>query len=107
MATEQDKEKNQKLLQSLLGAKAELNFSSGLYKGAYASRLEDLSEATKDDYPLLGLAHPMFRGALLPVSRSLELSLRIETSSCFYQGDAEILRSVVNIPIPLVWLSTW
>ena len=104
MGTEQNK-RDIKVLKELLGAKAELNFSNGLYKGAYASRLEDISEPGSASETLqIGAAHPMFKGALLPLSRNLELLLRIETSACFYQAEAEIIRSVVNIPIPLVWL---
>ena len=104
MATEQDKIKNMKALQELLGSKAELTFSSGLYKGAYASRLEELSEGMGEGAPpLLGLSHPTYKGALLPLSRSLELTLRIETTNCFYQSMAEIVRPAVNVPVPLVW----
>ena len=104
MATEQDHDKNLKLINSLIGAKAELTFSTGLYKGKYASRLEDIEPAKEGEAPLLGMAHPMFKGALLPVSRSLELSLRLEGNACFYQSPAEIVRTVLNVPIPLVWL---
>ncbi|MBQ7262582.1 MAG: hypothetical protein IJR14_02565 [Synergistaceae bacterium] len=105
MATGQDKGKDMVALQELVGAKAELSFSSGLYKGNYASRLEELSTGTGDGAPaLLGMAHPMFKGALLPLSRSLELTLRLEGIACFYQSVAEIVRSVVNTDIPLVWI---
>ena len=37
-----DQEKMQNLLQELIGSKMELGIANGLYKGSYASRLEDL-----------------------------------------------------------------
>ena len=70
----------------------------------YASRLEDLS-SSGDGLPLLGVAHPMFKGALLPMSRNLELTLRIEASGYFYQGEGQIVRHVINARIPLLWLA--
>ncbi len=103
MAAEQ--EKMQALLQELIGSKMELGITNGLYKGNYASRLEDLSPPSEDGPLLLGVAHPMFRGALLPMSRSLELAVKIESSGYFYQGEAEIVRHVINVPIPLLWLA--
>ena len=74
-----DQIKMQDLLQELIGSRMELGIADGLYKGNYASRLEDLS-SSGDGLPLLGVAHPMFKGALLPMSRNLELTLRIEAS---------------------------
>lgn len=100
-----DQEKMQNLLQELIGSKVELGIANGLYKGNYASRLEDLSPPAKDGSPLLGVAHPMFKGALLPMARNLDLNLRIESSGYFYQGEAEIIRHVINVPIPLLWLA--
>lgn len=101
----QEQEKTQALLQELIGSKMELGITNGLYKGSYASRLEDLSPPQEDGSSLLGVAHPMFKGALLPMSRSLELALKIESSGYFYQGEAEIIRHVINVPIPLLWLA--
>ena len=100
-----DQDKMQTLLQELIGAKMELDITNGLYKGTYASRLEDLSPPAEDGSLLLGVAYPMFKGSLLPMSRNLDLNLRIESSGCFYQGEAEIIRHVINVPIPLLWLS--
>ena len=98
-----DQEKMQNLLQELIGSKMELGIANGLYKGNYASRLEDLSRA-ENGALLLGVAHPMFKGALLPMARNLDLNLKIESGGYFYQGEAEIIRHVINVPIPLLWL---
>lgn len=91
-------EQSRKMLEDLIGAKAELVVSSGLYKGSYPSRVEELENG------LVGVAHPMVRGALLPALRSTELMLKIEASNCFYQAKAMVLRSTVNIAFPLLWL---
>lgn len=99
-----DQIKMQDLLQELIGSRMELGIADGLYKGNYASRLEDLS-SSGDGLPLLGVAHPMFKGALLPMSRNLELTLRIEASGYFYQGEGQIVRHVINARIPLLWLA--
>ena len=82
-----DRIKMQDLLQELIGSRMELGIADGLYKGNYASRLEDLS-SSEDGLLLLGVAHPMFKGALLPMARNLELTLRIEASGNFYQSEA-------------------
>ena len=91
-------EQSRKMLEELIGAKAELVISAGLYKGSYPSRVEELENG------LVGVAHPMVRGALLPALRSTELLLKIEASNCFYQAEAMVLRSTVNVAFPLLWL---
>lgn len=99
-----DRIKMQDLLQELIGSKMELGIADGLYKGNYASRLEDLS-SSEDGLLLLGVAHPMFKGALLPMARNLELTLRIEANGNFYQSEAQIARHDINAQIPLLWLA--
>lgn len=91
-------EQSRSMLEALIGAKAELVISSGLYKGNYPSRIEELENG------LVGVAHPMIRGALLPALRSTELLLKIEADNCFYQATTVALRSTVNVTIPLLWL---
>ncbi|MDR3231759.1 MAG: flagellar brake domain-containing protein [Synergistaceae bacterium] len=91
-------EQSRKQLEELVGSKVELIITSGLYKGSYPSRLEEL------DNGLLGVAHPMVRGALLPALRSTELLMKVETSSGFYQATVLALRSTVNVTFPLLWL---
>lgn len=91
-------EQSQKATQELIGSKIELVINSGLYKGSYPSRLEEL------DKDLIGVAHPTLRGALLPALRSTELLMKIEAPNCFYQATASVLRSTINVPLPLLWL---
>ncbi|MDR3264906.1 MAG: flagellar brake domain-containing protein [Synergistaceae bacterium] len=91
-------EQSRKLLEGLVGSRVELIITSGLYKGSYPSRIEEL------DNGLLGVAHPMVRGALLPALRSTELVMKVETGSGFYQATVLALRSTVNVAFPLLWL---
>jgi c-di-GMP-binding flagellar brake protein YcgR len=60
-------------LNGRIGSKVLLFNEAGLYKGTYPSRVEDV----KGD--LIGLSHPLLRGALLPVLRNVELKLKVET----------------------------
>ena len=87
-----------KQLESLIGSKVELVISSGLYKGVFLSSLEEI------DGGLVGVSHPMFKGAFLPALRSTELLMKIEGPSCIYQATAAVARSVLNVNIPLLWL---
>ena len=91
-------DKSRKLLEELIGSKAELLITSGLYKGSYPSRLEEIENE------LLGVAHPMLREALLPALRSSELVMKIETDNGFYQATVTVLRSTVNVTVPLLWV---
>ena len=91
-------EQSRKLLKELVGSKVELVITSGLYKGSYPSRLEELENG------LVGVAHPMIRGALLPALRSTELAMKIEANNCFYQATVSVLRSTINVALPLLWL---
>ena len=91
-------EQSFKQIEELVGTKAELVISSGLYKGSYPSRIEDFENN------LIGVSHPLVRGALLPALRSTELLMKIEASTCFYQVMVSVVRSSVNVSPPLLWL---
>ena len=92
-------EQSGKQLLELIGAKVELVITSGLYKGSYASRLEEVEEKL-----LVGTAHPTVRGVFLPVMRSTELLMKVEGPGCFYQSTVSIVRSSLNVTVPLLWL---
>lgn len=91
-------EQSYKLLAELIGSKVELVISSGLYKGNYPSRLEE------HDNDLVGLAHPMLKGAFLPAMRSTEMLMKIEASNCFYQATVSVIRGVLKAAVPLLWV---
>ncbi|MDR1649143.1 MAG: flagellar brake domain-containing protein [Synergistaceae bacterium] len=92
-------EQTGKQLLELINSRVELMITSGLYKGSYVSRLEEV-----DENLLVGVAHPTVRGVFLPVMRNTELLLKIETSGCFYQATVSIVRNSRNVTIPLLWL---
>ncbi|MDR2529686.1 MAG: flagellar brake domain-containing protein [Synergistaceae bacterium] len=98
MTTNFDFEPVRKQLEGLINSRVELVITSGLYKGSYSARLEDIGENQ------VGVSHPMLRGALLPALRNMELLMKIETSACFYQSTVSVLRSVINVPVPLLWV---
>jgi c-di-GMP-binding flagellar brake protein YcgR len=91
-------EQAQKQLEELIGAKVELVIAFGLYKGSYASRLEEVENG------VIGVSHPMLRGALLPALRSTELLMKIEGNNCFYQATVSAMRTTVNVAVPLLWV---
>ena len=91
-------EQSRKQLESLVGAKTELTITSGLYKGTYSSRLEELENN------MIGVSHPMVRTGLLPALRSTELLMKIEGNGCFYQSMVSVVRSSVNLVVPILWL---
>ena len=85
-------------LESSIGFKVELVISSGLYKGTYTSSLAELENE------LIGVSHPMLKGAFLPALRNTELLMKIEGPSCIYQANTTVARSALNLNIPLLWL---
>jgi c-di-GMP-binding flagellar brake protein YcgR len=91
-------EGEQKLLNNLIGSKMDLIITSGLHKGSYASSLQELGEE------LIGVDHPTAKGKNLPVSRSAELSIRIENPNGIYHANVAVVRSAVNENIPILWL---
>ncbi|MDR1873509.1 MAG: flagellar brake protein [Synergistaceae bacterium] len=91
-------EQSRKILEELVGSRVELIITSGLYKGSYPSRIEELENEQ------LAVAHPMLRGALLPALRSTELLMKVDAGSGFYQATVLALRSTINVAFPLLWL---
>ncbi|MDK2958726.1 MAG: hypothetical protein PWP47_770 [Synergistaceae bacterium] len=85
-------------LNGRIGSKVILFNEAGLYKGTYPSRVEDV----KGD--LVGLSHPLLRGALLPVLRNVELKLKIETEGALYQATVSVARGGLQDGVPLLWV---
>jgi len=81
-------------LNGRIGAKVLLFNEAGLYKGTYPSRVEDV----KGD--LVGLSHPLLRGALLPVLRNVELKLKVETEGALYQATVSVARGGPRDGVP-------
>ena len=86
-------------LESKIGSKGTLIIDTGLYKGTYSTRLEDIRTG------FLGVAHPTLRGALLPVMRNVELKVRIEADGGIYQAPAAVIRNSLSESVPLLWVA--
>ena len=81
-----------------LGIKADISINAGLYKGRYASRVEDFKG---DD--LLGLAHPLLKGVLLPVYRDMSFLMSVEDGTAIYEYEMTVVRIDLKTGIPLLW----
>lgn len=86
-------------LESKIGSKGTLIIDTGLYKGTYSTRLEDIRNG------FLGVSHPTLRGALLPVMRNVELKVRVEVEGGIYQVQAAVIRNSISESVPLLWLA--
>ena len=87
-----------RVLDSRIGCKGTLIIDTGLYKGIYATRLEDIRSE------VLCVSHPMLRAALLPVMRNVELKLRLEVEGNIYQIPVAVVRNSLSETIPLLLL---
>ncbi len=87
-----------RVLDSRIGCKGTLIIDTGLYKGIYAPRLEDIRSE------VLCVSHPMLRAALLPVMRNVELKLRLEVEGNIYQIPVAVVRNSLSETIPLLLL---
>jgi c-di-GMP-binding flagellar brake protein YcgR len=79
-----------------IGAKADIRVDAGLYKGHYPSRVEDLTEDA------VSLAHPMFKGALLPIYRDMAFELLVEAERAPLIMRVLTLRTDLRGVVPLL-----
>jgi c-di-GMP-binding flagellar brake protein YcgR len=80
-----------------IGVKGEIVINAGIYKGRYASRVED----TKGD--TVGLAHPLMGGALLPAYRDLNFNFIMEDASALYVFEMSVRRVDMQSGLPIMW----
>lgn len=86
-------------LNSRIGAKAMLSIDAGLYKGIYPSRIEDVKDG------MVALSHPLLKGALLPLLRSVQVKLKVEADEGIFQAEAAVARRSPQSGIPLLWVT--
>lgn len=79
------------------GIKGEIVINAGIYKGRYASRVEDM----KGD--MVGFAHPLMSGALLPAYRDLNFDFVMEDGSALYVFDMAVKRVEMQSGLPIMW----
>jgi c-di-GMP-binding flagellar brake protein YcgR len=80
-----------------VGKKGEIQINAGIYKGHYASRVEDI----KGD--IVGLAHPLISGALLPVYRELNFDFIMEDGGALYIFPMAVRRVEMQGGVPIMW----
>jgi len=71
--------------------------NAGIYKGRYASRVEDM----KGD--AVGFAHPLMGGSLLPAYRDLNFEFIMEDGSALYMFDMAVRRVDMQSGLPIMW----
>ncbi|MDR1578978.1 MAG: PilZ domain-containing protein [Synergistaceae bacterium] len=80
-----------------MGVKGEIQIKAGIYKGHYLSRVEDI----KGD--VVGFAHPLISGALLPVYRELDFDFIMEDGSALYLFPMAVKRVEMQAGVPIMW----
>jgi c-di-GMP-binding flagellar brake protein YcgR len=80
-----------------VGVRGEIVINAGVYKGRYTSRVEDL----KDE--MVGFAHPLLKGTLLPVYRDLDFDFVMEDSSALYVFEMTVKRVEKQGNLAILW----
>jgi c-di-GMP-binding flagellar brake protein YcgR len=80
-----------------VGVKGEIVINAGIYKGRYASRVEDFKGE------LVGFAHPLMGGSLLPAYRDLNFDFVMEDGSALYVFDMAVKRVDMQSGLPIMW----
>lgn len=86
------------LFEEGIGSKVVINVTSGLYKGSYPSRIEDV----KDN--LVAVSHPLFKNALVPLYRDTILELMMYEKQPPTMIPMKVLRRSMSGNVSLLWL---
>lgn len=86
------------LFEEGIGSKVVINVTSGLYKGSYPSRIEDV----KDN--LVAVSHPLFKNALVPLYRDTILELVMYEKQPPTMIPMKVLRRGMSGNVSLLWL---
>lgn len=86
------------LLEERISSKVVINVTSGLYKGSYPSRIEDV----KDN--LVAVSHPLFKNALVPLYRDTILELVMYEKQPPTMIPMKVLRRSISGNVSLLWL---
>jgi len=85
-------------LEERISSKVVINVTSGLYKGSYPSRIEDV----KDN--LVAVSHPLFKNALVPLYRDTILELVMYEKQPPTMIPMKVLRRSMSGNVSLLWL---
>jgi len=86
------------LLEERISSKVVINVTSGLYKGSYPSRIEDV----KDN--LVAVSHPLFKNALVPLYKDTLLELVMYDKQPPTMIPMKVLRRSMSGNVSLLWL---
>jgi len=86
------------MLEESISSKVVINVTSGLYKGSYPSRIEDV----KDD--LVAVSHPLFKNALVPLYKDTLLELVMYDKQPPTMIPMKVLRRGMSGNVSLLWL---
>lgn len=81
----------------VVGARGEINVTAGLYKGRYATNIQEVNE------DLVGLSYPMMKGVLLPAYRAMDFDLVIDDGNALYLYPMSVVKVDVSTGLPLLW----
>ncbi|MDR1581549.1 MAG: flagellar brake protein, partial [Synergistaceae bacterium] len=84
-------------LKMQVGKKGEIQINAGIYKGHYPSLVEDIKGE------IVGFAHPLISGALLPVYRELNFDFIMEDGSALYVFPMAVRRVEMQAGVPIMW----
>jgi Predicted glycosyltransferase len=79
------------------GVRGEIVINAGIYKGRYPSRVEDVRGE------MVGFAHPLMKGALLPAYREMNFNFILEDSSALYVFEMAVRRVDTQTGLPILW----
>jgi c-di-GMP-binding flagellar brake protein YcgR len=79
------------------GARGEIVINAGIYKGHYASYVEEIKSE------MIGFAHPLMSNALLPVYRELEFDFVMEDGNAQYIFEMAVRRVEIQGGLSILW----
>lgn len=81
-----------------VNVKVKINVTTGLYKGSYPSRIEDVKGR------MVALSHPFFKNALVPLYKDTSLELIIYETKSPAMVPVKVFRRSMSNGIPILWV---
>jgi len=80
-----------------VGVKGEIVIGAGVYKGRYASRVEDIRGE------IVGFAHPFIKGALMPAYKDLDFDFVMEDGGALYVFEMSVKKVERQGNFAIMW----
>jgi len=81
-----------------VNVKVKINVTTGLYKGSYPSRIEDVKGR------MVALSHPFFKNTLVPLYKDTSLELTIYEAKSPVMIPVKVFRRSMSNGIPILWV---